>query len=43
MRKFDFIIREKWIGFHFLTFTGMMAGIYKYVIQLGILEIRRWR
>jgi len=33
----------KWLGFHFLTFTDIFGEIYKWSIQLGYFEIRRWR
>lgn len=42
-KDYQFVWCGKWIGFHFLTFTGMMSGIYKWVLQFGFFEIRRWR
>lgn len=42
--KYQFISWfPEWNGFHFVTYRGAFADVYKYSVIFGWFEIRRWR
>jgi len=43
MKNYQFIFWNEWQGFHFITFRGQFADVYKWSILFGYWEIRRWR